>query len=120
MNINRRILLPLFLIALIVLGIIGAVLVSAQDSRPAPDAAETETNDGEADSPASPSEAALTQDQAVAIAEAYTGSTMAFVELENEGGVLKYSVELEDGSEVEVDANTGGILQVEGAGSAGD
>jgi uncharacterized membrane protein YkoI len=114
MKINRKFLLALG--GLIVLGIFAAALVAAQGSQPAPDTEE----DGEEESLTSPSEAALSQDEAVAIAEQYTGSTAAFVELENEGGTVVYSVELEDGSEVEVDGNTGDILEVEGAGADDD
>ncbi len=109
MTLNRKVLLAL--VALVIVSIFAGVLVAAQGSPPAPD---TEA-DGEEESLASPSEAALTQDEAVAIAEEYTGSTAAFVELEHEGGTVVYSVGLEDGSEVEVDGNTGDILEVEGA-----
>ena len=120
MKIHRKILLSLLIAALLVMGVGAAVLVNAQDSQPGPDTGETEEEGGETESPASPSDAALTQDEAIAIAEAETGSTAAFVELENEGGSVIYSIELEDGSEVEVDANTGDILQVEGAGTDSD
>lgn len=120
MRINRKILLPLLIAALLILGISFAALVTAQDAPSAPDTAETEDEAGEAEDPASASDATLTQDEAIAIAEAETGSTAAFVELENEGGTVLYSVELADGSELEIDANTGDILQVEGAGADDD
>lgn len=118
MRINRKILLPLLIVALLVLGIVGAVLVYA--SQPAPDTVEAEDDEGEVESQASASEATLTRDEAIAIAEAETGSTAAFVELENENNTLVYSVELEDGSEIEIDASTGDILEIEGAGADSD
>jgi uncharacterized membrane protein YkoI len=114
MKVNRKVLLAL--VALVVLSIFAGVLVAAQAPQPVPDTEE----DGEEESLASPSQAALTQDEAVAIAEEYAGSTAASVELEHEGGAVVYSVELEDGSEVEVDGNTGDILEVEGAGGDDD
>ena len=114
MKINRKGLL--LLVALIVLTISAAALVAAQGSPPAPD-----TEEGsETESQVSASDVALTQEEAIAIAEAETGSTAAFVELERENSTALYSIELKDGSEVEVDANTGDILQVEGAGGGGD
>ena len=120
MKINRKILLPLLIAALLVLAVGAAVLVNAQDSQPGPDTGEADEVGGESESQALPADVTLTQDEAIAIAEAERGSTAAAVELEGEGGHALYSIELEDGSEVEVDANTGDILQVEGAGSDGD
>jgi uncharacterized membrane protein YkoI len=120
MRINQKNLPLVLLVILLALGIIGAVWVSAQDTPAAPDATETEDDGNEFESPGSPADTALTQDDAIAIAESHSGSAAAFVELENEGGILVYSIELEDGSEVEVDANTGDILEVEGPGSDDD
>jgi len=116
MKINRKVLLTLFIVTLVILGIGAAALVAAQGSQP-----DTDTeDDNETESVAAPSDTTLTQEEAIAIAEAETGSTTAFVELEKEGGFVIYSIELEDGSEVEIDANTGDILEVEGAGANDD
>lgn len=111
---NRKTLLLIG--ALLILTITAGVLFAAQTTPNTPDDDEA----GEVESQASASDATLSQDEAIAIAEAETGSTAAFVELERENGTVLYSVELEDGSEVEIDANTGDILEVEGAGADGD
>jgi uncharacterized membrane protein YkoI len=120
MHINCKVLLPLILVALLLLGISAVALAGTQNLQSAPETAEIESNDGESESPASASEVKLTQDEAVAIAEAQVGSTAVYVELERENGVAKYSVELKNGAEVEVDAYTGAILETEGAGGDGD
>ncbi len=114
MKINRKTLLLVG--ALIILIVTAGILLAAQTLPPTPDDEEA----GEVESQASASDAALSQDEAIAIAEDYTGSTAAYVELERENGTVVYSIELEDGSEVEVDGNTGDILEVEGVGADDD
>lgn len=57
---------------------------------------------------------ALSREDAIGIAEGeYPGETAHEVELEVEAGVAVYSVELSNGMELEIDANTGEILQTE-------
>jgi len=59
----------------------------------------------------------ITADQAKAAAEAANpGTTAVKVELDNENGVLVYSVELSNGLDVKVDAGNGQILHTEQAG----
>jgi len=73
------------------------------------EASESQDNGG-----AFQSQAAITQAEAEAIALAeYPGANVVATELENEGGILLYSVELDNGAEVEVDANTGAVLPSE-------
>lgn len=56
----------------------------------------------------------LTRAEAEQIALAdYPGATVTEVELEKEHGNVHYSVEMSNGVEVEVDGNTGQILEVE-------
>jgi uncharacterized membrane protein YkoI len=58
--------------------------------------------------------AGISSDEAQALAEAANpGSTALQVELDNENGVLVYSVELSNGLEVKVDAGNGAILHTE-------
>jgi len=58
--------------------------------------------------------AKIKADQAMAVAQAaITGTTVKKVELENENGCLVYSVSLNNGMEVKVDAGNGKILQKE-------
>lgn len=60
--------------------------------------------------------AAITAEQAQAAAEAaHTGAKATQVELDNENGVLVYSVALDNGLDVKVDAGTGSILHTEPA-----
>jgi uncharacterized membrane protein YkoI len=60
--------------------------------------------------------AVISSDEAKATAEAANpGSTALQVELDNENGVLVYSVELDNGLEVKVDAGNGTILHTEQA-----
>ena len=119
MRINRKTGL-LLLAALLLLGISAAALTFAQDAGSAPDSGETEVNEGGSEGAVSASAVKLTEAEAIAIAEAKAHSTYTAVELESEDGVALYSIELKDDSEVEVDANTGVILQVEVPGSDGD
>lgn len=63
----------------------------------------------------------LSAEQAKAAARAASGGTAAEeAELENEMGKLIYSVELTDGREVLVDANSGKVLKMEPADENGD
>jgi uncharacterized membrane protein YkoI len=58
--------------------------------------------------------AIISSDKAKAVAEAANSGSTAFeVELDNENGVLVYSVELSNGLEVKVDAGNGAILHTE-------
>jgi uncharacterized membrane protein YkoI len=51
-----------------------------------------------------------------AVLAAHPGASVNATELDNENGVLVYSVELSDGRDVKVDAGTGQILHTEQAG----
>ncbi len=110
MKINRWI--ALALIAVLVVGVMAAVTYTtfAQGSgTDNDDASETQDN-----STALQGQAVITQEEAEAIALAeYPGANVAATELENEGGTLLYSIELDNGAEVELDANTGAILPTE-------
>jgi len=113
MKINR--LLALALIALLVVGAMGAVAYRtfAQTPPPEPEASEgSESSEG--NGAALQGQAALTQEEAEAIALAqHPGATVVATELESEGGTLLYSVELDNGAEVELDANTGTVQPAE-------
>lgn len=62
--------------------------------------------------------ATISADQAKAAAEAANpGATAVKVELDNENGVLVYSVQLNNGLDVKVDAGNGAILHTEQAGA---
>ena len=57
---------------------------------------------------------ALSREEAVAIAEGeHPGATAHEVELDVEAGIVVYSVELSNGVELEIDANSGEVLQAE-------
>jgi uncharacterized membrane protein YkoI len=69
------------------------------------------------------SDPTITADEAkAAVLEAYPGTTATEVELEKEHGVLVYEVELNNGLEILVDADTGAVLgpEQEGADGAAD
>lgn len=69
------------------------------------------------------SDPAITADEAkAAVLGAYPGTSAVEVELEREHGTLVYEVELDNGLEVLVDANTGTVLgpEQEGADDADD
>lgn len=122
MRINQKISLVVVLLAILVVTAVGGALVAAQDTTSPAGATIIQSSDdeGEKQTSASTSEAVLTEAEAVTIAEAERDSTATFVELEREGGIVVYSIELDDGSEVEVDATTGDILEIESAGSNDD
>lgn len=65
-------------------------------------------------------QATITPEEAQAAAETESGGVVVKVELDNENGFLVYSVEMQDGSDVKVDAGNGSILIVEPAGEAGE
>jgi len=57
--------------------------------------------------------AVITADDAVTVAEAaYQGAAAIKIELDNENGAVVYSVELDNGLDVKVDAGNGGILRL--------
>jgi len=59
----------------------------------------------------------ITPEQAQAAAlEAHPGTTVLKVELDNENGALVYSVELDNGLDVKVDAGNGAVLYVDSGG----
>ena len=60
--------------------------------------------------------ATITPDQAKAAVE-QTGGVVTSIELDNENGFLVYSVQLNDGTDVKVDAGNGSILNTQSAGS---
>ena len=61
--------------------------------------------------------ATVTPEQAKAAAlKAHPGTTALQVELDNENGALVYSVELDNGMDVKVDAGNGAVLYVDSGG----
>ena len=61
--------------------------------------------------------ATITPEQAKAAAlQAHPGTTTLKVELDNENGALVYSVELDNGMDVKVDAGNGAVLYVDSGG----
>jgi uncharacterized membrane protein YkoI len=61
--------------------------------------------------------ATTTPEQAKAAAlEAHPGTSVVKVELDNENGALVYSVELDNGMDVKVDAGNGAVLYVDSGG----
>ena len=61
--------------------------------------------------------ATITPEQATAAAlQAHPGTTALKVELDNENGALVYSVELDNGLDVKVDAGDGAVLYVDSGG----
>ncbi|MBC8172219.1 MAG: PepSY domain-containing protein [Anaerolineae bacterium] len=123
MHINQKSLIAIVLLTLLLGTMGGVALVAAQGKPSSIDAPANQTgndDEGEGETPASSSDAALTEAEAIAIAEAERSSKATFIELEHEAGLVVYSIELEDGSEVEVDASTGAILEIEGSGSDDD
>jgi uncharacterized membrane protein YkoI len=107
MKINRWI--ALAVIALLVIGAMGAIVYKAYAQT------STKDNDGASESQdnsaALQDQAGITGEEAEAIAlDQYPGAKVLGTELENEGDVLLYSIELDNGAEVEVDANNGTVL----------
>lgn len=168
MKVNRKTLIPLAMVLLIVLGISSTALVAfAQDSgsnsdttacveddkdnveeevqaeNEADDAneaqcAENDSEDGdtaqdptytgsiavdesvnydseEAEAAALAALATITPEEAQAVVEADMGGAVVSVELGNENGYLVYSVILDDGTDVKVDAGNGAILHTDSA-----
>lgn len=119
MKINRWI--ALAAIALLVVGALGAVVYSVYAQGPIADG--EEASESQDNNPALQGQAGITREEAEAIALAqYPGAKVVATELEKEGGVLLYSIELDNGAEVEVDANHGAVLPAEGesGGESGD
>lgn len=110
MKINRWI--ALVAIALLVVGALGAVVYSVYAQGPITDGDEaSETQDN---NPALQGQAGITREEAETIAlTQYPGAKVLATELEKEGGRLLYSIELDNGAEVEVDANDGTSLPAE-------
>jgi uncharacterized membrane protein YkoI len=72
---------------------------------------ETDEVDGHEDDDAIPTgEAAITPEEAEAAAlTEFPGASVVEVELESEAGVLVYSIELDNGTDLNVDANNGAV-----------
>jgi len=106
------------LVALLVVGAVGAVAYRAYAQGGDDGEAEEvgELNDGEeaneeGDNATVPADAAITADEAKAIAEkANPGAAAREVEFEREGGVDAWEVELDNGVEVRIDPHSGEIL----------
>ena len=110
MKINRWI--ALALIALLVVGAVAAIGYTAYAQGGGTD--NGEGSEAEDSGAALQGQADITQEQAETIALAqYPGAKVVAAELENEGGRLIYSIELDNSAEVEVDANDGTVLQGE-------
>jgi uncharacterized membrane protein YkoI len=110
MKINRWI--ALAAIALLVVGAMGAIVYNTYAQGPTTDG--DEVSESQDNNPALQGQAGITPEEAEAIALAqYPGAKVVATELENEGNVLLYSIELDNGAEVEVDANTGTVLPAE-------
>ena len=110
MKINKWI--ALAVIALLVVVAMGAITYTTFAQGPGTngdDASESSDNGA-----ALQGQAAITQEEAEAIAlTQYPGAKVVSAELENEGGLLLYSFDFDNGVEVEVDANTGVVLLAE-------
>ncbi|MCI0609706.1 MAG: PepSY domain-containing protein [Anaerolineae bacterium] len=110
MKINRWI--ALAGIALLVVAAMGAMAFNAYAQAPTQDG--DDTSESQDNGAALQGQAAITQEEAEAIALAgYPGAKVLAAELENEGGTLLYSIELDNSMEVEVDANNGTVLPAE-------
>jgi uncharacterized membrane protein YkoI len=83
---------------------------NADDTGDVEDNDADEPNEADEDD-ASPDQAGITPDEAKAAAEAANPGAKALdVDLENENGTILYEVELDNGLEVQVDANNSNIL----------
>lgn len=110
MKLNRWI--ALAAIALLVVGALGAIAYIVFAQGPGTD--RDEASESQDNSAVLQDQAAITQEEAEAIALAqYPDAKVLATELENEGGTLLYSIELDNSAEVEVDATTGTILPAE-------
>jgi uncharacterized membrane protein YkoI len=97
----------------------------AQDGETKDGTVDAETKDGAnqpdneaADAAALAGKATVTADQAKATAlAANPGATVVKAELDDENGVLVYSVELSTGADVKIDAQKGNIVNTDQAGS---
>jgi uncharacterized membrane protein YkoI len=112
MNMKMKRWIALAAIALLVVGALGAVVYNAYAQGPTTDG--DEASESQDNNPALQGQAGITSEEAEAIILAqYPGAKVVATELENEGGVLLYSIELDNGEEVEVDANNGTLLPAE-------
>jgi uncharacterized membrane protein YkoI len=98
------------MIALLVLTAMGAFTYNAL----AQNASDDGDDSSESNSVALQSQAGITQEEANAIALAqFPGAKIIESELEMEKGTLIYSFDMENGQEVELNANTGAVLPSE-------
>ena len=110
MKINRWI--ALIAIALLVVGAMGAITYTTFAQGPGTDG--DEASESQDNGAALQGQAAISQQEAEAIALAeYPGAKVLATELENEGRTLLYSIELDNGADVEVDAKDGTVLPAE-------
>ncbi len=94
-RIGKRTILALFVSGILLAGVLIGVFMNAPRS-------------------ANAQQSQLTPDEAKAAAEAESpGATATDVSLEREGSVDVYEVQLDNGMEVEIDAATGEILEIE-------
>ena len=99
-------------IALLVVTAMGVIVYNAYAQAPAQGG--DDTSESQDNGVTLQRQAAISQEEAEAIALAqYPGAKVLATELENEGGTLLYSIELDNSAEVEVDANNGTVLPVE-------
>lgn len=98
------------MIALLVLTTMGVFTYNAL----AQNAGAGDDDASESNTVALQGQAGITQEEANAIALAqYPGAKIITSELESEGGILIYSFDMDNGQEVELDANTGAVLPAE-------
>lgn len=110
MKINRWI--ALALIALLAVGAVAAVGYTAYAQGGGTDS--DDASESEESGAALQGQTGITQEQAEAIAlKLHPGAKVTATELEREGGRLLYSIELDNGAEVELDANDGTVLPAE-------
>ena len=112
MKINKWI--ALAMIALLVVAALGAITYTTFAQGTGGNDDGNEASESQDNGAVLQDQAAITQEEAEAIALAqYPDAKVLATELENEGGTLLYSIELDNGAEMEVDANTGTVLPAE-------
>ncbi len=110
MQTNRWIVLAA--IALLVVGALGVAAYNAYAQGSTTDS--DEASESQDNNPALQDQAGITREQAEAIALVqYPGANVLATELEKEGGILLYSIELDNGAEVEVNAKDSTVLPAE-------
>ena len=88
----------------------------AESSESAAEPAETSVSETD-ETAALAGQAKLTVEQAQAAAlAAYPGATVVKTDLGDENGTITYNVEMSDGAEVKIDANSGAMLGIDAAG----